>query len=93
MTEVFTMMDGISVGSVDWADADGDGDLDLLISGATDEATSTHIFLYDESLGSGRGESGKLTTSTDDVIGSDELPLPELGFLFKQSYPNPFSMR
>ena len=91
-TEVYTTMTGVSAGSVDWADADGDGDLDLLVAGASIEAAITNVYLFDSSLGSGKGDTGKLTTSTEAEYGSDELPLPENGFLFKQSYPNPFAL-
>ncbi|MFV1981428.1 MAG: FG-GAP-like repeat-containing protein, partial [Rhodothermia bacterium] len=89
--ETFTNMVGISVGSVDWADADGDGDLDLLVAGASADVPVTNVYLYDSSLGSGKGDSNKRTTSSEAVAGSSELPLAVDGFLFKQSYPNPFA--
>jgi hypothetical protein len=92
-TELFTDIAGVSVGSVDWADADLDGDLDLLIAGASDEFPITELFFYDESLGSGRGDVSKLVTSTEETSTSSELPLPENGFLLHPSYPNPFAGR
>ena len=92
-SEVFTNMRGVSVGSVEWSDADGDGDLDLLTTGESDEAARTNVYLYDPRLGSGEGDAGKVATSTAAPFNSDEVPLGENEFLFKQSYPNPFNMR
>ena len=92
-SELYTGMIGISAGSVSWADADLDGDLDLLVGGASEEMPVTNVYLFDASLGSGKGGSHKTTTALDAEQLSSELPLPEDGFLFKPSYPNPFASR
>ena len=92
-SELYTNIEGVSAGSVSWADADADGDLDLLVAGASEESPITNVYLYDSSLGSGKGGANKAATSVESAMATSELPLAEDGFLFKPSYPNPFADR
>lgn len=91
-SEVYTTMKGVSIGSLSWGDVDSDGDPDLLVTGASDEAPITRIYLYGPGETAEGPPSGKITTDASDASQTDAaFPLPADGYLFRSAYPNPFA--